>query len=420
MAELPLAGVRVVEFGFVIAGPLATRLLADFGAEVIKVESTAHLGSFRGSGALALAGGGPAMVALRPFNEFNRNKRSITLNMADPRGRDLLARVLRVSDVLLDNYGPGILDRWGFGYEEARRHRPDLIVVNMPGMGLSGPQKGYVTWGPNIASVTGMTHLWGLPTYTEPVGSQSAHPDYVAAAHGALAVMLALLQRAETGEGQQIEVAQLETAASFLGPQYLDYLVNGRDPQPTGNSHPAYAPYGCYRCGPRPDPGPEDPLGGDDRWCFIACTSDEEWEALCAAVGHPEWRDDPRFADLVARLRHREELDALLGAWTRQRSPHQVMELLQGREVPAAAVQDGRDLFEDPHLRERGYQTEILHRVPGRSLIYPGLTAHLSLTPGAVRREAPELGEDNDDFFGELLGLSAAEIEALAESGAIS
>lgn len=161
-------------------------------------------------------------------------------------------------------------------------------------------------------------------------------------------------------------------------------------------------------------------MGGDDRWCVIACTSDEEWESLCEAVGHPEWRADPRFADVVARLRHRDDLAALVGAWTRQRSPHEVMDLLQGRGVPAAAVQDGRDLFEDRHLQERGYHTEILHRVPGRSLTYPGLTAHLSLTPGAVRREAPELGEDNDDIFGELLGLSAAEIAKLAAAGAIS
>ncbi|MBI2910726.1 MAG: CoA transferase, partial [Chloroflexi bacterium] len=355
----------------------------------------------------------------RHFNEFNRNKRSVTLNMADPRGRELLARVVRVSDVLLDNYGPGILDRWGFGYEEARRLRPDLVVVNMPGMGLSGPQKGYVTWGPNIASVSGMTHLWGLPTYTEPVGSQSAHPDYIAGAHAAVAVMLALLQRADTGQGQQIEVAQLETAAAFLGPFYLDELVNGRHPLPQGNSHPAYAPYGCYRCAPRADPGPEDPLGGDDRWCFFSCTSDEEWESLCDAVEHPEWREDPRFADLVGRLRHRVELDALLGAWTRQRSPHEVMETLQARGVPAGAVQDGRDLYEDAHLRERGYQTEILHRLPGRPLTYPGLTAHLSRTPGAVVREAPELGEDNADIFGELLGLSAAEIAEMVGAGAI-
>lgn len=397
-------GVRVLELGLMIAGPLPTRLLAELGAEVIKVESMKRPDSFRKGGAFgdSLAG----INRSRSFAEFNRNKKDITVDLSNEQGREVLKRLIRISDVVLDNFSLGVMRRWGLDYPQLKEIKPDIIVVDMQGLGQTGPLRHWVTNGMCLMAFCGMTYLWGLPSYTEPVGSQTAHPDYVAAAHAAFSILAALHYRARTGRGQHIDLAQVEPTAALMGPIYLDYLINQRAPQPLGNRSRYAAPRNCYRC------------KGEDRWCVIEVRDDADWRRFCQALGEPAWCHEERFADMVSRVNNVEELDRLVEAWTQERTPEEVMETLQQAGVPAGVVMTGKDLNSDPHLRERGFLVEIEHPEM-TTLTFPGFTVRLSETPAQIRRHAPLLGQDNDYVYGELLGLAQREYLTLVEQGAL-
>ncbi len=410
--QLPLTGVRIIEFGFLVAGPFGPRLLGELGAEIIKVESVRRMDGYRPGGGFDVPSAQATLNRERSFTEFNRNKLSLALNLTTSQGQALMRRLVRISDVVVENYSAGVLERWGLGWDVLSRLNPGLILVDLQGMGFRGPHASFVTWGPSLMAYSGMTHLWTREDAPEPVGSQTAHPDYVAGIHCALAVLGALNQRLRTGRGQRIEVAQIEGAASLLGPVYMDALVNDAKPKRLGNRSPYFAPHGCYPCRARDD----HPTSGGDRWCVIAVTSEGEWESFCRALGDPPWCREPRFADLLSRYEQRDELDVRVAEWTRQRSPQEVMETLQAAGVPAAAVQDGRDLNEDPHLRQRGYLLPLAHPQFPRDVVYPGLSIRLSASPGSVRRPAPALGHDNAYIAGELLGLAEEEMAALVEA----
>lgn len=397
-----LTGVRVLDFTQAIAGPVMTKMLAEHGAEVIKVESSTHQQRGRGSPY------GDARVALQQavtFADNNRNKKNISVNMGTAKGRDLIKRLVKISDVVAENFSPRVMQGWNLDYPHLREIKPDIVMASLPGFGLTGPRRNYLSVASTVMAVTGMYHLWAYPEVPEPVGPSSLHPDYVAAAHGAVAVMAALHHRARTGQGQLIDLAQMEAMASLLGPVYLGYFVNGRVPQPLGNRSPYAAPCGCYRC------------RGYDRWCVIAVGSEEQWRAFCRAIGEPSWTKEARFSDLAGRLAHHDELDQRVEEWTVQHTPYQVMRTLQGAEVAAGAVQNMEDLYHDIHLRQRGFIVPIDHPDTGR-IEYPGVTVRLSETPGAVGSWA-RLGEDNEYVFGELLGLSRGESARLAEEGVL-
>ena len=410
MNNRPLAGIRVLELGAAIALPLCTRLLAELGAEVIKAESVRRPDNFRrGEGGFSDIGAGPNVS--RSFNEFNRNKLGITVNLAAPQGRDLLRRVAALCDVVANNYSAGVLPRWGLDYAGLRTVKSDIICLDTQGLGKTGPRRDHVTLGLSIMPLMGMTHLWSPYRSPHPVGAQVAHPDYVSATLAALAILAALRHRDATGEGQHIDVAQAEAAGLLLSLQYLECTVNERVPGPLGNVNPYAAPHGVYPCADEP--------GRGERWCAIAVTTPAQWRGLARAMGDPEWCREPRFADLLGRRRHREELDALLSRWTRLHPPHEVMSLLQAEGVPAGTVQNGADLYHDPHLRQRGFIMEAPH--PGMPTIaYAGVTMRLSATPAEVRRRAPALGEHNEYVYGELLGLSAAERVEMAAEGVVT
>lgn len=353
----PLADIRVLDFTHMIAGPYGTQLMAYFGAEVIKVESAVRPDGFRKVGQGA---SGQSLNVSPNFGAVNRSKRDITVNMATSGGRDLARRLIPLCDVIMENFSPGVLRRWGLDYPSVRGLRPDIVMVSLQGMGQRGPRRHWVTWGPSLMPYVGLTWMWGYPDQPEPVGSQIAYPDYVVATQAAFAALAALDYRRRTGAGQYIELAQVAGAASLLPTTFLDYFVNGRVPPRQGNSSPWFAPYGCYPC------------QGDDRWCVIAVTSDEEWEAFREAIGNPSWTRDARFQTMSARVRHRDALDAHVAQWTRQRDPHDIMGLLQSWGVAAGAVQDGRDLSHDEHLRQRDVLVPVEH--PEMStLTYPGI-----------------------------------------------
>ncbi|MEK7217361.1 MAG: CoA transferase [Chloroflexota bacterium] len=396
---MALTGLRIADFTQVIAGPYGMQLMAYAGAEVIKVESTRRPDSFRQPGYGVY---GQGINSARPFAEFNRNKRSVSVDMGTGDGRTLIKRLVAVSDVVVENFSHGVMNRWGFDYPSLDQIAPGIIMLSAQGMGQDGPRRDWVTYGPSLLAYSGFTWVWNHPDQPEPTGSQVALPDYLASVYAALAIIAALDHRRRTGQGQHILLAQVATAASLLPTTLLEYFVNHHVTPPRGNTSPFFAPYGLYPC------------RGEDRWCAITVTSEEEWQSLRRTLGDPPWTADARFVDMPGRVQHRADLDALLAGWTQAHDAHEVMRLLQAEGVPAGAVQNAKDLFNDPHLRERGMLTEVEHpEMP--PLTFPGIPYRMSATPPRLLRHAPLLGHDNDYVFRELLGLTQAEIKRLVE-----
>ncbi|MFC2060290.1 CaiB/BaiF CoA transferase family protein [Chloroflexota bacterium] len=408
---MPLEGIRIVDFTDFIAGAYGTMLLAAYGAEVIRVESQVHKG-FREVGPTGYKGSGVTPKKMRElpvgsiFNEFNRGKLSISLNMSTLKGRNLAKQLIKISDVVIDNFRFGVMQKWELEYPSLKQIKSDIIAVCLQPMGVTGPHKEWSCWGNNLMSFTGFTYQWSHPDASEVVGYQGAYVDYVVAAQTAFAIIAALLYRARTGKGQLIDLSQAEVSASLLGPVYMDYLVNSRNMLPRGNRHPQFAPYNCYRC------------KGKDSWCVIAVFNDDEWQHFLEALGHPPWAEEPKFKDMESRLNNVEELDKNIERWTQHYTPHQVMRILQGFSVAAGVVQNGEHLYHDLQLRARGFLVE--HELPrlGR-VTYPGIPLHLSDTPDVVSKRAPLLGEHNDYVYQGLLGLSPEEINTLVQERVI-
>jgi crotonobetainyl-CoA:carnitine CoA-transferase CaiB-like acyl-CoA transferase len=391
--QLPLAGVRILDLSRVWAGPYGTRYLADAGAEVIKVES------------------GKFPDGRRPndpvFAEINRNKRYITLNFQTSAGRELLLRLVASSDVVVENFSPRVMVQYELDYQHLRGVRPDLIMVSMPGFGQSGPHSSFASYGGPLMAYTGMALLWGHAQAPLEAHSKIAYPDYIAAGTLALAVTAALHHRARTGQGQCIEIAQVEATATAMEVAFLDYFANGTIAAPSGNRDPGCVPQGCYPC------------LGHDAWCAISCPTEAQWRTLAQAIGGATLADDARFATAAERWLQHDTLDALISAWTRQQTPHQVMRLLQAVGVPAGAVQTGEDLWRDVHLRARDYFVTLPHPDFG-TVEHPGPTVRLHGTSGQMPRPAGRLGEANEAVFCGLLGLSKDELAHLVAAGVIA
>jgi crotonobetainyl-CoA:carnitine CoA-transferase CaiB-like acyl-CoA transferase len=382
-----LEGVRILDFTWVVAGPVATRILADQGAEVIKIErrDSLDLGSRRGG----FTG-----------NLF-RGKESTVINMADPRGRDIARQLVAITDVVIDNFSARVMHNWGMDYESIRKIKPDIIAVSMSGFGHTGPQKDYVSYGPTLQALSGYTLLMRHPG-REPAGWGYSYADMSGGYSGALAVLMALWHRKRTGEGQFVDLSQFETIASVVGPSLLDILVHKSTLAPFGNRSqeaPA-APHGVYRC------------AGDDRWCAITIFTEDEWQAFCRVLGNPTWTQDTRFFTFHARLTHQDELDRYVEAWTQQHAPEEVMALLQGAGVPAGVVANGADLDRDPQLHARGYWAQV--KTPeGDEVMLDGTPVKLSVTPGYVAAPGPLLAEHTESVLKRLLNYSDEHIAQL-------
>ena len=401
--RLPLAGIRVADFTWAIAGPYCTRLLGEFGAEVVKMGSSAKWQE-RG-----LRPGQDRPSALRQrttFADNNRDKLDITLNLNTAEGRRLALDLVRVADVVVENFSPRVMERWGLDYRALRAVRPDIIMCSLSGFGQDGPYREYTGAVSVLMAASGMDHLWRHSPEASPFTANHLHGDYAAGVHAAVAVLAALQYRQRTGRGQYIDQSQAEVMVNLLGPAYLDHFLSGCMPQPRGNHHRACAPHGCYRC------------LGHERWCVIAVTTEAEWRGLCRAMGDPSWSNEARFADVAGRLAHEDDLDRHLEEWTCQHTPHQVMRLLQAAGVPAGAVQNGEDLYRDPHLRARGFLVPV-NDPDIAEVEYPGPSIHLSETPGRFQPCA-RMGEHNGYVFDDLLGLSAERVAELTEKGVLT
>ena len=391
--RLPLAGVRVLDLSRAWAGPYGTRYLADFGAEVIKVET--------GQYPPGREPGNPS------YGEVNRNKRPITLNFQTPEGRDLLKRLVAISDVVVENFSPRVMAKYELDYEHLLEVRPDLIMVSLPGYGRSGPHGRFVSFGGPLMAYTGMSLLWGYPDSPPDARVKVAQPDYISSTTQAFAVMAALHHRARTGEGQYIEIAQVEAAIASLEPVYLDYFANGTVAEPRGNRDPNAVPQGCYPC------------LGHEAWCVISCPTDEQWRALATLIGGEALADDPTWATAADRWARHDALDELIASLTREWTPYQLMRELQRVGVPAGVVQTAEDLWRDVQLCARDYTVMMEHPELGM-VEHPGMTVRLHATPGEIQRPVGRLGEANDAVFRGLLGLSTDDIEQLVKSGVIA
>jgi crotonobetainyl-CoA:carnitine CoA-transferase CaiB-like acyl-CoA transferase len=400
VAALPLEGIRVCDLTWIIAGPTATRVLADFGADVIRVEHEQRVDGVRLG--RPIIGERPTLNNSGFFNYINRNKRSILLNVRHPMGFDLLKRLVAASDVVVENFSSGVMDSWELGYEQLRELRPDIIYCSVSGFGHSGRDKAHTTWGPTAQALSGLTMLSGLPG-KPPAGWGYSYMDHTAGYYAATAIMMALHHRNLTGEGQHIDMSQVEAGIILAGPAVLDGSVNGRTWRrpglPPGNRawQPQVAPHNAYQC------------AGDDRWLAIAVMNDAEWEALVRAMGEPEWARDSRFATNDGRLAHQDDLDAGIAAWTRDRDDYTLMQTLQAAGVRAGVVQKAGDRAErDPQLASREWWHTLPHAEIG-DCTFDGVVPKLSRSPGAVRLPSPLLGEHTYEVMREVLGLSDEE-----------
>ena len=386
----PLEGIRVTDFFWLIAGPAASRVLSDFGAEVIKVETRHRMDTIREAGVWP-----PEPSPSSPnsvFNDTNTGKRSVTLNLNDPRGIELAKQLVRKSDIVTNNFTGVRMDQWGLGYDELVKVKPDIIMLSMPVMGTTGPYRHYGSVGNGVIAYAGLDTNMGFPG-RPPAGIAPLYSDFATPYAAVAALMAALHHRARTGEGQFIDLAQFQASVGLLGTGVLEYTSSGTVPSPPGNRSADGCPHGAFPC------------AGEDRWCVIAVASDDEWRRLCEAIDRPELASDARFATHAERKRHEDALDELLAQWTGQRDPWEVTRLLQERGVMAGVVQNVEDVVDrDPHLSRYHFQ-----QVPDAdgTVTYTTHGQPARLDGRAARLErAPMLGEHNEYVFKQLLGVS--------------
>src|SRR5262252_3383164 len=398
-----LQGIRVLDFSWFGAAPIGTKILADHGAEVIRVESMARPDLLRLLGSSHFRDYTPDLNGSGFFNDFNSSKYGITLNLNHPEGVAIAKRLVALSDVVIDSFTHRAMRKWGLYYDDLVQIKPDIIVVSAAQQGHTGPHADYLGFGYNLQALAGINHLTGYPD-GYPLGTSVNYPDFVLPMFVASVIMSALLYRRRTGTGQHIDLSQYQAMVSTLGPMLMDYMINGRIATRTGGRSATAAPHGVYRC------------QGDDRWCVIAVCTEDEWGALCRVMGHPAWTKEARFHTMASRLQHVEALEALLNVWTMQHAPEHVMRLLQSAGVAAGVVQNAADLLEhDPQLRHRGHYHLLHHPVTGPTL-YMGSPFLLSATPAALR-PAPCLGQHNTYVYRELLGMSAADMARYTAEG---
>jgi len=402
MYRLPLHGIRILDLTMSWAGPYATRLLADMGAEVIKIEAVTSWDLLRTF--IGRPPTGERWWDTSPyFNHINRNKYACALDLSKPRGHELFLRLAKLSDVVIENFRADVMDNLDLTYETLSAVNDQLIVVSMPAHGKTGPERDFIAYGTNVEQLSGLCHLTGYEG-GPPHKTGISYGDPMAGIAAAGAVALALWDRRRTGGGQYIELAQRENLINVIGEYVVAFTATGREPSRRGNRHSSMTPHGCYPC------------RGDDQWITIACENDAQFSVLCGVTGSPELARDERFADVVRRHRNQRALDEIVAVWTRERSKEDAAQALQGAGVPAMPVLSVPEVFEDEHLHARDFFEPVSHEVAGTWDI-EGPHWRMSETPAHIRLPPPSFAEHNAYVFGELLGLSDEEIAQLEAEG---
>ncbi|HUO04627.1 MAG TPA: CoA transferase [Candidatus Binataceae bacterium] len=413
MPKLPLDGIKVCDFTWVWAGPYCTLQLAHLGAEVVRIETktrpcvTRMLPPWPGGVFNGLNKSGY-------FNQYNQGKKSIALNFKHPEAREAAWRLVKRSDVVVNNFAAGVIEKLGFGYDLVRKANPNVVMISLTGYGDTGPYKDYVAYGPAQVPLSGLSALTGFPGMP-PMHAGFSYADPNAGIHAAFAVITALFHRAKTGEGQYIDMSQWECAMDLLAEGILEYTMNNREPERTGNRDPQMAPHGIFKCLDLPEKILDMTI---DQFVAIVCIDDAEWGRLARAIGKPELADDSRFKTFAARKHNEAALEEIIGQWTQVKRVADVVAMLQGAGVSATACADNKYLAEDPHLNERGYFVELEHPEVGVKQ-HCGIPWKMSGTPCAVKTAAPLLGQHTDEVLTGLLGYSDAEVAAMRAKGAL-
>ncbi|HIN36067.1 MAG TPA: CoA transferase [Dehalococcoidia bacterium] len=404
----PLEGVRIIEMGQLIAIPFAMKMLADMGAQVIRLESVARLESYRSDSVYQNDISGEFWNKGANFYEQNRNKLGVTLDLSKPEGLQVLRNLVSIADVFSENFTPRVIKNFGLEYEDLRKIKPDIIMVSSTGYGFYGPWSNFGATGPATEGAAGLAYQTGY-LGGGPVMAEIPYTDYTSGEHTVFAVMAALMHRLRTGQGQFVDISQTQATSSTIPEVLMDFSANGRSGHRIGNQDIVMSPHGCYPC------------RGDDRWITIAVATDEEWQAVCRVLGQNGWAADPRFEDSLSRWKNRDELDALIGTVTSTWDAHELMHALQKDGVAAGAVLDSKDLLFDPHLGQRNFYEVVTHHestgIP--PLPYAGRPWKLSKTPAVNSQPAPLMGEHNNLVLSGLLGKTAEEMAELEEAGII-
>lgn len=397
-------GLRVVAFGWAVVGPLTMKYLADYGATVIRVETGERPCTLRTSPPFKERKKGLNNSGY--FNYLNSNILSFALNMSHPEALGIAKRLISKSDVFMENFAPGIIERWGLDYNEVKKIKPDIIMLRQSGFGAYGPYSRMPAFGMILTSLTGIPNSIGWPDREPlPVGV-AAYTDYIAPRFATAALIAALDYRRKTRKGQLLDVSQMESAIQFIIPSILDNISNDREPSRTGNSNPFASPHGVFAC------------KGKDRWCTIAVFNEKEWKNLCAVIGDNEYLNDPRFNSLVNRKKYEDEIFVEISKWTATQTAEEVMLRLQASGVPAGVVKNAEDLYCDPQLRHRGLFWPLEHSEMGL-FTHLGSSFILSKTPARAERPSPCIGEHTEQVCTKILGMSDDEFVELMQAGVL-
>ena len=395
-----LEGVKVADFSMVWAGPYATAVMGYLGAEIIKIESRKHVDQTR-QGSITLGEDYDGVDGSPIFNNANLNKKSISIDISKPEGAELAKKVVAECDIVVENMRPGKMAKNGLGYEDLKKVKPDIIMISASGFGATGPYKNYGGYAPIFASIGGLAYLTGYAD-GEP-NTMSGVMDLRVGTVSAFVALAALIRKQKTGQGMYVDVSSSEAISSLIGSDLMGYTMNGVSPMRRGNEDSILAPHQVYRC------------KGEDKWVSIAVATEDEWKSLCDVMGNPEWTKDPKFMDTYQRWYNRKELDELMSQWTINYSDYEVMHMLQAAGVAAIPSMSAEEILSDPHSRDRGIFVKVNHPILGdKTVVMPPW--RFSETPATIRKCAPLLGENNDEIFGGLLGMSKEEMDALKEA----
>ncbi len=408
MSGLPLDGIRVLDFSQVYAGPTCTRMLADLGADVIKVEGLTRMDITRNFVMPENSSEDDYWNKAGYFLLRNGGKRSLTLDLSEENGgtgADIVKRLVAECDIIAESFTPRVMDKFGLGYDSLTKIKPDIIMISLSGYGQDGPWRDFSGYGMGLEPAAGLSSITGYAG-GDPLRTGISFTDPYSGIVGAGAVLSALHYRRRTGKGQYIDLSEQEAAMPVVGYALMDYAMNNREPRRIGNRSHWYAPQGCYPC------------SGTDNWLVLTVADDDEWRAFCEATGNPEWASDERFADLASRREHHDALDELIAGWTREQDQYEAMHLLQKAGVTAAAVLNPKQALLDPHLRERGFFDRVETEQGPRPVPHQ-VGAKFSAFEMRSAQPAPKLGEHNREVLQGLLGMSEEELSGLEESKVI-
>lgn len=404
MDKNAFSDITIVAFSWAMVGPLTIKFFADYGATVIRVETGNRPCVTRTSA--PFKEGKPGLNRSGYFNHFGANMMSLTLNMSKPEGREVARELIAKADVVMDNFTPGVMERWDLGYEQLRQIKPDIIMLRQNGFGSKGKYRNLAAFGMILAAIAGIPNFIGWPDRGPlPVGV-GAYTDCISPRFASAALIAALDYRKKTGKGQLLDLSQFETALHFVLPGIMDYAANGREPRLKGNASSHAAPHNVYPC------------KGDERWCTIVVFNDHQWANLCEIMEKPEYIEDGRFDTLAHRKKNEKELDSVIENWTKQWTPEQVMSRLQAAGVPSGVVKNAADLYADPQLRQRSLFWPMAHNEIGE-FTHLGASFEMSKTPPRPYMPSPCLGEHNEYVLTKILGKSDEEFVELLAQGVL-